>query len=223
MIVPGLAPTGAPLSGVALGRVRGMPGLAPAGDSLSLASPRESKQREGGPTVCVPTLRCGQPALLSKRGRYANSLRSNTRLADPRFTALLGAYRGAAIRTTKFKQGRAMARPCGLGCSDFECLDFAVLAELSSAAAGGSGRALFERSEFSPTPTDASSARDRAAALTAAAFSFGYFSLGKQRTVPRQPGRDPACRAHLGAHPGQRAAASPNPGSRHHLSTPSEN
>ena len=35
----------------------------------------------------------------------------------------------------------------------------AVLAGLSSAAAGGSGLALFERSEFSQTPPDASSAR----------------------------------------------------------------
>ena len=69
----------------------------------------------------------------------------------------------------------------------------AVEAVLSSAAAGGSGRALFERSEFSPTPPDASSARDRAAALTSAAFSFGYFDLGKQRKVSRLPGRDPAC------------------------------
>ena len=37
-----------------------------------------------------------------------------------------------------------MARPC----LHFLVLDFAVLAELSSTAAGGSGRALFERSEF---------------------------------------------------------------------------
>ncbi len=44
------------------------PGLAPAGDSLSLASPRESKQREGDPMVWVPSLRCGQPAVLAESG-----------------------------------------------------------------------------------------------------------------------------------------------------------
>ena len=35
---------------------------------LSLASPRESKQREGDPGVCVPPLRCGQPAVLGPAG-----------------------------------------------------------------------------------------------------------------------------------------------------------
>ena len=44
------------------------PGLAPAGDSLSLASPRESKQREGDPMVWVPPLRYGHPAVLAENG-----------------------------------------------------------------------------------------------------------------------------------------------------------
>ena len=70
----------------------------------------------------------------------------------------------------------------------------AVEAGLSSAAAGGSGRALFERSEFSPTPPDASSARNREAALTSAVFSFGSLYLDKQRKGTRLPGRYPACR-----------------------------
>ncbi|VTU38975.1 hypothetical protein E5CHR_04959 [Variovorax sp. PBL-E5] len=42
--------------------------FAPAGDSLSFASPKESKQRKGDPTVRVPPLRCGQPAVLAFRG-----------------------------------------------------------------------------------------------------------------------------------------------------------
>ena len=52
------------------------PGLAPAGDSLSLASPRESKQRESEPTPgpLRGSLRC---SLLA--GSVANSLRSNMR------------------------------------------------------------------------------------------------------------------------------------------------
>jgi len=36
----------------------GVPGLAPAGDSLSLASPRESKQREGEPDSSALRARC---------------------------------------------------------------------------------------------------------------------------------------------------------------------
>jgi hypothetical protein len=44
------------------------PGLAPAGEVLSLASPRESKQREGDPMVWVLPLRCRQPAVLGKSG-----------------------------------------------------------------------------------------------------------------------------------------------------------
>ena len=35
---------------------------------LSLASPRESKQREGDPGACVPPLRYGRPAVLSPAG-----------------------------------------------------------------------------------------------------------------------------------------------------------
>ena len=50
------------------------PGLGPAADSLSFASPKESKQRKGDPTVCVPPLRYGQPAVLDVGGGPQNSL-----------------------------------------------------------------------------------------------------------------------------------------------------
>src|SRR6187551_1159371 len=43
---------------------RGLPG----GNSLSFASPKESKQRKGDPMVWVPPLRCGQPAVLAENG-----------------------------------------------------------------------------------------------------------------------------------------------------------
>jgi NADPH:quinone reductase-like Zn-dependent oxidoreductase len=56
---------------------RGLPG----GNSLSFASPKESKQRKGDPTCCVPSLRYGQPAVLGSGGVSLNSLRSNRR--DP--------------------------------------------------------------------------------------------------------------------------------------------
>ena len=39
--------------------------VAPAGESLSFASPKERNQRKGDPTGCVPPLRYGQPAVLA--------------------------------------------------------------------------------------------------------------------------------------------------------------
>ena len=40
----------------------------PGGDSLFFASPKKSKQKKGDPTVRVPALRFGQPALPRKNG-----------------------------------------------------------------------------------------------------------------------------------------------------------
>ncbi len=48
----------------------------PAAHSLSFASPKESKQRKGDPTVRVPSLRYGQPAMLGRRVLPQNSLRA---------------------------------------------------------------------------------------------------------------------------------------------------
>ena len=84
------------------------------------------------------------------------------------------------------------------GCWEVGIFEFpAVEAGLSSAATGGSGLALSERSEFSQTPPGASSARNRAAALTSARLLFAYFLLAKQEKVSRPPGRDPAYRQNL--------------------------
>jgi hypothetical protein len=64
---------------------RGLPG----GNSLSFASPKESKQRKGDPAVRVPSLRFGQPALTGKSGgpRKLAPLRSaqTARGPDPAF------------------------------------------------------------------------------------------------------------------------------------------
>jgi hypothetical protein len=68
-----------------------------------------------------------------------------------------------------------------------------VMRKASSARFGGSGARMFERSEFARTPPNLSNAAyRRSRATNPAAFSFGYFSLGKQRKAPRPPGRDPA-------------------------------
>jgi len=153
------------------------------------AKRKSPKKRRAG-CVVLP-LRYRHAALLGQCGKCRNSLRSDICTS---FSALACATR---LRTrqwgpnTKTKNNKdALWRVLvGFGCSASQCR----VAGLSSAAAGGSGRALFERSEFSPTPHDASSARNRAAALTSARLSFGYFALAKQRKVPRPPGRDPAC------------------------------
>ncbi len=70
----------------------------PAADSLSFASPKESKQRKGDPTVCDSfaslrgNLRCSRFAG-SRRTRFAQTAAS----PDPRNAPLLGAARGALI------------------------------------------------------------------------------------------------------------------------------
>ena len=56
------------------------------------------------------------------------------------------------------------------------------------------GSRLFERSEFSETPPGASSAGNHEVALTSGRLSLGYFSLARQRKVPRPPGRTPGLR-----------------------------
>jgi hypothetical protein len=196
----------------------GRPGLAPAGDSLFFASPKKSKQKKGEPAVCVPQQSCGQPAVLAAGGgplelgyRLKQSralihlhLRSSAQ-TEGRWTAqlplsnplvalratLLGACDWGQAQNSFDKRLSKSARA-----TQSAVLLTAVEAGLSSAAAGGSGLALFERSEFSQTPPDVSSARNRAAARPSARFSFAYFSLAKQRKVSRPPGRDPACHRH---------------------------
>ncbi|QHE86617.1 hypothetical protein F9K07_17800 [Hydrogenophaga sp. BPS33] len=49
-----------------------------------------------------------------------------------------------------------------------------------------------KRASLRTSPRTPSSARNPAGARSSARLSFGYFSLAKQRKVPRPPGRDPA-------------------------------
>jgi hypothetical protein len=74
--------------------VRGMPGLGPAAEVLSFASPKESTQRKGEPE----TVPCGYPALLASDGVWLNSLRSNNASPDPPAAALLGTVSMAGER-----------------------------------------------------------------------------------------------------------------------------
>ena len=125
--------------------------IRPAADLLSFASPKESKQRKGDPTVCVPSLRCGQPAVLDSGGGPQNSLRSNSCGPDPVYVcaprrsqkglgnqqaiATLGGVRLQALREAK---ARALPPPLWLrrGAQRF----------------ADQGSPLSERSEFGRDP-----------------------------------------------------------------------
>jgi hypothetical protein len=192
------------------------PGLAPAGELLSFASPKESSQRKGEPAVCVPKQSFGQPAVLAAGGGPLElatlkqsralihlHLRSSaqpegqwepTTAPSPQLVALRATLLGACdwshpkiICSSRLSHlARAKQSAAALA---------AVEAGLSSAADCGkrAGDCLSEASSSQP-PQTASSARNRAAALPSARLSFANFSLAKQRKVSRPPGRDPACR-----------------------------
>ena len=179
----------------------GRPGVAPAGDSLSFASPKESKQRKGDPQSGSPS---GQPAVLEASGVWLNSLRSNNASPDPLPSALLGPARTGGGRSpdfqfNKYAPWRVLV---GLGDSDvgldvriLGCSDFRTPRrneEASSASADGSGLALSERIEFSQTPAGLSNpAYRRSRATNPARLSFAYFSLAKQRTSESAAGASP--------------------------------
>jgi len=210
-----------------------LPGLAPARALVSgnapdsaltfFASPKKvSKERRAG---FVDPLR-GHAALFGLSGVRANSLRSNMRApfsAQPCATRLLITAGGAGYQIP-IQQGRAMARPCGVRMLGSRLSGpLCRVAGLSSAAAGGSGRALFERSEFSPTPPDASSARNPAGALTSAALLFGDFLLGTQEKVTALSGAHPDKASHARATPKARSLPGAHPGNvtpaGHHANT----
>ena len=57
------------------------PGFAPAGEALFFVSPKKSAPKKGDPTACVPSLRCGQPAVPASSGvllKLALCKRSNS-------------------------------------------------------------------------------------------------------------------------------------------------
>ena len=116
------APT--PPGGLALTAVRGSIGIPgrdvrPAAQSLFFAWPKKRNQKKGHPNCLRPPLALREPAVLAQRGHAANSLRSNMRPADPRWAALLGAYRwgprgaGSARLRRASRLGRELGGPFG--------------------------------------------------------------------------------------------------------------
>ncbi len=147
-------------------------------------------------------------ALLASSGVGLNSLRSNNARPDPPAAALLSPAtrhggpdsRGPTAQDRTAKQGRAMARPCGLGIW-FSVPHCRVRRRVAQARAEKEAQ-MFERSEFLRFPLWPSNAAcpERSGGTTnPARLSFGYFALAKQRKVPRPPGRDPAMHPSPGA------------------------
>ena len=180
------------------------------------AKRKYAKRRRAG---FVGPLR-GHAALLGSSGKLRNSpcglrhlrffIRLPLRYSPPNSGG--DTARPTADYRNRTPQVRAMARTC-LN-SGFRMFGFPRRpgrAEQRSSGRIRAGVCLSPQGEFSPTPSDASSARNPEGALTAAVFSFGYLSLDKQRKVPRPPGRDPACLAPSGARPGKATSPGAKP------------
>ena len=181
-----------------------MPGLAPAGDSLSFASPKESKQRKGDPAVCDPcaALRgnlCRGVCGVRRGTRYAlrAALRQPRRVSLRSMRVLRHACHPAnappQAHTDGVVTGLCFARPGDdealrarpWGPSVATARDHPVEAGPRSAGFGGSGIALFERSEFSETPPNQSTAgcpvAQRRGPRRRVAFSLLTFSWRSKR------------------------------------------
>jgi hypothetical protein len=187
--------------------------FAPAGESLSFVSPKESNQRKGDPTVCVPPLRYGQPAVLGESGGPQNSLRcaplrqlrplsrfplrssaqpEGTRVNAPWRVLVWGVETG---RPWVFHSGRAKRRPVR------HAGPSAAMARPTPS--GCAEERSVSRIRARSCLSEASSARPRETRAPQVARSFAagrrqwgrlllLTFLGETRKVSRPPGRDPA-------------------------------
>jgi len=197
--------------------------FAPAGESLSFVSPKESNQRKGDPTVCVPSLRYGQPAVLGESGGPQNSLH---------FVPL------RQLRPLSRFPLRSSAQPEGSGsghrCARPQKPNGPSLRSASAIGRNGRARPPHTRTRHGALTlipsgcaeersvsrirarsclSEASSARPRETRAPQVARSeaegrrqwgrlfFAYFLLAKQKKVGRPPGRDPADSLPPGASP----------------------
>jgi hypothetical protein len=190
--------------------------FAPAGESLSFASPKESDQRKGDPTVCVPPLRYGQPAVLGYGGGPQNSLHfvalrqlrplsrlrlrssaqpegsgSGHRCARPRMPF------GPSLRSAWVAEDPRPARhPTPHKDAPWRVDSDPLWLRRGAQRFADKGSQLFERSEFCETPRNASTAgcpvAKRRGRRQWGRLFFAYFLLAKQKKVGRPPGRDPA-------------------------------
>jgi hypothetical protein len=97
--------------------VRGRPGLAPAGEVLSFASPKESTQRKGEPDssalrCATGTLRCSERAGCAQTRPAGSNMRAPLSAHSCATRLLITA--GGVEYQLQIQKGRAMARPCGV-------------------------------------------------------------------------------------------------------------
>jgi hypothetical protein len=184
------------------------PGLAPAGDLLSFASPKERKQRKGDPAVCDPTLRFGQPAVLTFRGvspklaslKQGRALIRETLRSSAHTEGLWGPTRHRCARqgntTANARQTRKACLPLGPSEAMARSVPKPLWLRRGAQRFADQGSQLFERSEFCETPRNASTAgcpvAKRRGRRQWGRLFFAYVLLAKQKKVSRLPGRDPA-------------------------------
>ncbi len=156
---------------------------------FAFASPKESTQRKGDPKSGSLRLRSGQPALLDYGGGPHNSPAAQTSAARPSasicaarpsHTGQAGMGAGTEHKDKTKKQGHAMACPCRVRYwSSVFLFPHPLVNAPRSAGSGGSGLALFERSEFSQTPPGPSTAgcpgAQRRGRRHQGRLSFAYF------------------------------------------------
>jgi hypothetical protein len=176
----------------------------PGSNSLSFASPKESKQRKGDPGCCVPfaslrgNLRCSVQTG-SKTTRFAQT----SFCPDPSGPPLLGAStrgwekknRTAEIQAQIPEETRARHSVSLFVFVPAPVPDCPLWMRRGAQVQADQGsRCLSEASLARPRLNRAPQvARSEAEGRRSQGrLSFGYFSLAKQRKVPRPPGRDPA-------------------------------
>jgi hypothetical protein len=169
----------------------------PSAQSLSFASPKENDQRKGDPTVCVPALRFGQPAVLAAGGvplELGYRLRQSRSLIHTqlRSSAHTGGGWGTVLvvlRTTLHLKFDARYRRAS------SLAPTAVMRRRVAQGWTDQGSRLSERSEFErhPVQTEQRSVPARSAGRRIRlAFLLLTFLWRSKVKVSRPPGRDPA-------------------------------
>ena len=186
--LPGLGPAAALLLFRWWYCFRCKPGLGPAAASLSLASPRESKQREGEPEP-GPLLSPVTTAVGTELRSLAFGIVNSRDSQQPNFPSIERSVPSASAARRDTQKSA-----CKVSAANAHVVSGprspAMETVPSSAAAGGSGLALFERSEFSQTPPDASSAGNPQGTVSGSPFLW-FVSFGEAKEMNSAAGPRP--------------------------------
>ncbi|TXT40500.1 MAG: hypothetical protein FD135_1192 [Comamonadaceae bacterium] len=173
--------------------------FAPAGDSLSFASPKESKQRKSDPTVCDPPLRYGQPELRRLDGEPLElaSLRQS-RFSFPPNRHNSGAARGdPSPRARGATRHIALALQCPAQPGE-QCGPHAVVRRRVAQVWADQGTRLSERSEFErhPAQTEQRSEPSRSDGDAFGSLFLCLLSFGEAKESESPAGARPGLPAH---------------------------